>query len=129
MEIPKIPGILQIPGNPGKLSKFYGEYEGGLFFNYRKFLKCLVIWEISKILEIYLGSSLNTRDSGEFPKYLGIWGIPQIAIFLKSITAVGSLHCKHKSENLRNIIPIFAEKKAFVRDYRNQIPIFHGIIF
>ena len=43
----------------GKFPKF-----SGLLFNYRKFLKCIVIW--------------------------GILRIPQIPIFLKSIIAVGT---------------------------------------
>ena len=50
-------GIPQIPGNlgnfqnsrkSGKFPKFLGESEGGLFFNHRKFLQCLAIWEISQ---------------------------------------------------------------------------------
>ena len=45
----------------GEFPKFLKESEGGLFFNYRKFLKCLAIREISQI------------------KYPDIWGISQLS--------------------------------------------------
>ena len=51
-----------------------------------EFPKYPVIWEISKILKIYHAqiweNPQNTWNSGEFPKYLGIRGIPQVPGYL-----------------------------------------------
>ena len=95
-----------MPGNQGntpniwesrEFSKILGESEGDLFFNNRKFLKCLAIWKIFQIPR-YLGNSpciqsfgkfpnlikippsnsyRNLRKPGEFLKFQGIWGISQ----------------------------------------------------
>jgi len=65
-----------MPGNQGnspniwesrEFSKILGESEGGLFFNNRKFLKCLAIWEIFQIPR-YLGNSPSIQSFGKFPK-------------------------------------------------------------
>ena len=50
----------------GEFPKFLKESEGGLFFNYRKFLKCLAIREISQMA--------NTQTFGEFPSYPVFFG-------------------------------------------------------
>ena len=42
-----------------------------------KFTKFPGIWDISQ-MSGNLGNSLNSWESGKLPKYLGIWGIPQI---------------------------------------------------
>ena len=102
--------IPKIHGNLGNSPKFPEESEGSLFLNYKKNLKCLTFWEISqiprqysvickisKILKIYHPQIpkylVNIWESGDFPKCLGIWKIPQISFFSKSIVAVGSYSC------------------------------------
>ena len=59
--------ILQIPGNLGNFLNSW-ESEGGLFFNFRKFLKCRAIWEISQIPR-YLGNSPSIQSFEKFPKF------------------------------------------------------------
>ena len=65
----------------GEFPKFLKESEGGLFFNYRKFLKCLAIREISQIPRhlgnfpviqsfLEIGNFLKKVESVKFPKYL-----------------------------------------------------------
>ena len=46
--------------------------------------------------------NFNTCESGEFPKYLGIWETPQVPIFLKSMIVVMS--CKFCISTLRSKI-------------------------
>ena len=45
-----------------------------------------------------------------------------------TVLEYSTIHCKHKSGKLQKQVPIFAGKKAFMLEYRNQILIFHGSI-
>ena len=82
---PKLPIIWEIPQIPGNLGNSLNSLENlrMIFFNYRTFLKWLAFWEFPK-----------TCESGEFPKYPDIWGIPQISSHLGNF------------QNLKNIPPL-----------------------
>ena len=127
-----------MPGNQGntpniwesrEFSKILGESEGDLFFNNRKFLKCLAIWKIFQIPR-YLGNSPSIQSFGKFPKsykdtpleFLGIWEnlgnslnsresgeFPKTQTFGKFPRYPGIWEISHIARHLRN----FPKTKAF----------------